>query len=338
MKYQDSIKQAQQKMALTAKQLAKWHLPANPINYAVCYEFITGQNKSLLIAIKQQLLIADTLDSFFIDDIYREHILGQSKFRDEIISDIDQVIHDVQQQNKQATQSSKTLIKQIDVNIEGIESNDQHEAQLAALQLRKAAIEYRVNQTKLIQQLAQAQKKAQVLREEVSEARKELYLDPLTGLYNRKAMLKHFDDWLAQDENKQISSISVSVNEIKQFSQQYGQLISDIILAKIAQKVSGYVDSSGIAVRTATDQILILLPDVETNIAGEIAEKIRLGIEKLTFVRKKTGQSMPKISLALGITSFSAKNGVNIFLKQSEKILAKAKSSASNRILYTTEH
>ena len=88
MKYQDSIKQAQQKMALTAKQLAKWHLPANPINYAVCYEFITGQNKSLLIAIKQQLLIADTLDSFFIDDIYREHILGQSKFRDEIISDI----------------------------------------------------------------------------------------------------------------------------------------------------------------------------------------------------------------------------------------------------------
>ena len=50
------------------------------------------------------------------------------------------------------------------------------------------------------------------------------------------------------------------------------------------RKQGSYVGESGLPVRSAGDEFLILLPDVERNIAGEIAKKIKQGVEKLRFV------------------------------------------------------
>ena len=41
MKYQDSIKQADELLSLAVNQLRLWHLAASPINYAVSYEFVS---------------------------------------------------------------------------------------------------------------------------------------------------------------------------------------------------------------------------------------------------------------------------------------------------------
>ncbi|MFT6918301.1 MAG: diguanylate cyclase [Cognaticolwellia sp.] len=44
-------------------------------------------------------------------------------------------------------------------------------------------------------------------------------------------------------------------------------------LTKIANKISSYVNESGLMIRSAGDEFLLLLLDVERSMAGEIAEK-----------------------------------------------------------------
>ena len=62
-------------------------------------KYVIGKNVALIKEVNQQIASNKPLDNFFIDEIYRQFILGQSKFRDEIIDDVDDILS---QSNKNA--------------------------------------------------------------------------------------------------------------------------------------------------------------------------------------------------------------------------------------------
>ena len=59
---------------------------------------------------------------------------------------------------------------------------------------------------------------------ELKEARKEIYMDPLTGLYNKKALSKHLDLWLTQDPSQQVAAIVVCVDQLSEVNKKFGHL------------------------------------------------------------------------------------------------------------------
>ena len=124
-------------------------------------------------------------------------------------------------------------------------------------------------------------------------------------------MSQYIEQWHHQDPNKTIAVIVVNINQLSEFSQRFGSLLGDVILSKIANKISSYVTNSGIPVRTGGDEFLILLPEVEKNTAIEIAEKISLGVEKLRFVSVQTGIRLPKMSVSLGVSAKQLAEPIN---------------------------
>jgi len=149
---------------------------------------------------------------------------------------------------------------------------------------RRASLALKQQQKSFAEQLLTSQQKASQLKIELEEAKKDLYLDAITGLYNKKALSKHFDAWISTDPSQTIGALVIDVDKFRQFSDKFGHLIGDVILSKIAQKIGSYVDDSGLPVRTGHHEFMILLPDVEQSIVSEIAEKIRQGVEKIRFV------------------------------------------------------
>jgi len=321
MTYHDSIKQADEKMKLSIKQLHQWNLPALPINYAVGYEYIIGKNAPLLAAIKQQLASGKALDNFFIDEIYRQFILGQSKFRDDIIDDVDDVLTFAHKNAQHSSKSTKQFLNAIDTNIKHINSSDQEKINASLTKIRHASEKFKKQQFQLQSQLQASQSHTQTLKIELEEMRKEIYLDPLTNLYNRKAMSQHLDAWLGEDPEKKVAAIVINIEHFSQFNQKFGPLISDILLSKVANKVSSYVDDSGLPVRTGGDEFIILLPDVEKNVADEIALKIRHGIQKLRFVSSKSGVRLPQLSVITGTNEFRVTESVKTIIQKSRQMI-----------------
>ncbi len=322
MKYNDSITQANRKMSLSVALLQQWRLPADPINFAICYAYISKTNKTLIKAINQQLKLNKPLDEFFLENIYRQYVLGQSNFRDGIITDLDDILGSVQDNCQHSANSVHQFIEKLDHNVDAIQSHDQQQVQRAVTQLQQASTTFKQQQLQLIKQLSVSNKQSSSLRKELDDVRKEIFLDPLTGLYNRKAMENHVEAWFSEDPNKQIAAIVISVNDFEQFNFRFGNLISNVILAKVAQKVSSYVDKSGFPVRSGGDEFLILLPDIKTTVASEIAEKIRHGVAKLRFRSTKTGISLPQISISLGISEMNIQENVEQFIHRARATLA----------------
>ena len=150
MTYHDSIKQADKKMKLSVKQLQQWNLPALPNNYAVSYEYINGKNLELVKEINQQLSNNKPLDNFFIDEIYRQFILGQSKFRDDIIDDVDTILSQSNRHNLQSSRATHNFISTIDDCIKNVNSTDPKQISSAVVQLRRNSDKFKQQQKKLL--------------------------------------------------------------------------------------------------------------------------------------------------------------------------------------------
>ncbi|GLX78412.1 diguanylate cyclase VdcA [Thalassotalea insulae] len=332
MKYHDSMEQADNKLALAIKQLQLWHLPASPINYAVSYEYVSGKNTALIAQIKQHFSLGKKLDNFFIEELYQLYILGQGKFRDEIITEIDDLISGVQQNSESSVNFTSNLIKRIDDNITGLKSQNAQQIAYAIQQIEKASLSFKQKQQQLAQQLKISKQQSQSLKKELAEVKKEIYLDPLTGLYNRKALNKHLESWSKENPNKQVAAIVISVDQMQQITQKYGALISDVLLAKVANKVSSYVGDSGLPVRAGHDEFLILLPEIERSTAGEIAEKIRQGVEKLRFVSSKSGMHLPQMTISTGVNDFKLSQNVQTILNYTRTLVMDLQRGGHNRL------
>ena len=332
MKYHDSIDQAEQKLSLAIKQLQRWHLPATPINYAVSYEYVAGKNNQLKSTIKQQLSLGKKLDNFFVEGIFQQFILGQGSFRDEIISDIDELISGVQKNSRHSTQSVNDFMKKVDSNVAHFKSNNQQKIDNAYNLIQKASRSFKLQQQQLAKQLIDSKKYSQSLKTELEEVKKEIYLDPLTGLYNRKALTKHLDTWTSQDPNKHIAAIVINVDQLDVVSEKFGSLISDVLLSKIAGKVKSYVGDSGLPIRSGNDEFLILMPEIERSVAGEIAEKIRQGVQKLRFVSSKSGVRLPQMTISMGVNDFRLSQNVHSIINYTRTLVSDMQLSGNNKI------
>jgi diguanylate cyclase len=321
MKYHDSIKQANKTMVLAVTQLNQWHLPVNPINYAVSYEYCKNKNPILTASIKLSLLSGKNIDGFFMEQVYKDHLLEQSQFRDEIITDISQLLTQIHDNCQKSTLGAQHFIDQLDDNIPALMSSEKVEIKAAIAKLHHASIQFKKQQQELVEQLQLSQIQTKALEDELEEVRQEIYLDPVTGLYNRKAMFKHVDTWLSEDGERGIAAIVINVDHFAQFNERFGALIGDVILSKIAKKVASYVDNSGLPVHSANDEFIVLLPDVDNDIANEIADKIKQGVEKIRFVSVQSGVRLPQMSISCGTSEIQHKEPLNQFINRTRKIM-----------------
>jgi len=132
-------------------------------------------------------------------------------------------------------------------------------------------------------------------------------------------MSKHLEAWFKEDPNKEIAAIVININQFSQITNKFGSLISDVLLTKIADKVASYVDDSGLPVRSAGDEFLILLPEVDNNMAEEIADKIRQGVEKMRFISSKSGIRLPKMTVSTDVNNFKSSENVNTIISNTRK-------------------
>lgn len=319
MKHQDSIKQAKNFLSLAVKQLESWGLAATPINYSVSYDFVSESNKALSTAIKYQLSTGKKLDNFYMEAVYQQFILGQSKFRDDMLTDFDTLLNTVEDTTEESTSSVNGFISALDTNISDLKSSDGERSEAAYNNIAKASLDFKTQQQLLTEKLQECQQQSKALQNELEDVRQEMYLDPLTGLHNRKAMSKHIETWFKEDPNKGVAAIVVNINQYSQVTERFGSLIGDVLLTKIASKIESYVDDSGLPIRTGGDEFLILLPEIDARIASEIGEKIRQGVGKLRFISSKSGIRLPQMTVSVGVNQFRVSQNVNAIIDKTRR-------------------
>ena len=174
------------------------------------------------------------------------------------------------------------------------------------------------------------------------ELEKLCVLDDLTQVANRR----RFDDYLIQEwqklhqEQAPISLILCDIDYFKLYNDTYGHPIGDYCLQQVALAIECIMESTpGLVARYGGEEFGIILPNVDSVKALQIAEKIALSIEQLHIAHQKSLTS-EYVTLSLGVYGLvpNSESSPELLVALADKALYQAKEQGRNRAcLYVEE-
>ncbi len=115
-----------------------------------------------------------------------------------------------------------------------------------------------------------------------SELRSLTEEDPLTGVYNRRALDQRIDDlfMLTKLNQSPISVIMIDVDHFKAYNDHFGHPAGDRCLQTVADILSDLTrDRDGLVARYGGEEFILVIPRADLDSASRIAEQIRTAIE-----------------------------------------------------------
>ena len=138
------------------------------------------------------------------------------------------------------------------------------------------------------------------------------YIDPLTGLYNRRYLYDHMEHLKFQKRRRpwiHISGLIMDINNFKSINDTYGHIEGDMVLRKVGKLLYGIVGGSGVAVRYGGDEFVIMLEDAYTQTRQHICKQINQGLAELNV----RDQLPYEVSLAIGLAELDTTDTEEFF-------------------------
>ncbi len=120
-------------------------------------------------------------------------------------------------------------------------------------------------------------------------------LDPLTGLLDRRGLLRHLDGWVSARRSAWLCL--VDLDDFKLVNDQRGHEAGDALLVAVAERLVGELPPSATVARLGGDELVVLL---QGPTAAEVADRV-LDVFSRPFALSGEGDAV-RISASLGVT------------------------------------
>jgi diguanylate cyclase (GGDEF)-like protein len=156
--------------------------------------------------------------------------------------------------------------------------------------------------------------------------------DELTGLKNRRNIMKHLDEELqrAIRLKGQLCIMILDLDHFKRINDTHGHLFGDVVLKRVAASISDTVRSYDTIGRIGGEEFLIIYPGVGLEVAIALAERVRGLVSELVI---EQGELKTAVTLSVGVTTIEPGDlGVVSMLKRADRALYEAKEQGRNRV------
>ncbi|MDR2599712.1 MAG: diguanylate cyclase [Oscillospiraceae bacterium] len=168
---------------------------------------------------------------------------------------------------------------------------------------------------------------------------KKVYLDGLTGIYNRR----YFDETMVKvigslaRAGGELSVMMIDIDYFKKYNDTYGHDAGDVCLIKIAEVLSKCVmRTEDFVARYGGEEFVVVLPNTDEAGAIAIAEKIIESIHA-SNIEHKASEVSTHITASIGVatgkvTEFSA---ADPFIKRADEMLYKSKQNGRDQYTFS---
>jgi diguanylate cyclase (GGDEF)-like protein len=107
-------------------------------------------------------------------------------------------------------------------------------------------------------------------RRDHEQLRRELVVDELTGLANRRG----YQAYLAAVDGASYAVMMIDVDHFKAVNDTFGHDVGDVVLARLGHVLSAHVRPADLAARIGGDEFVVILADVQADVPGLRAQQI----------------------------------------------------------------
>ena len=315
---------------------AERSIPLTPENFHVWFEYLLGSNKELKTAIDELIASEKYFSQEINERLYTEYIKGDNK---DILQEVHKETRKIFQNIFRVTLSTNDLVSDYSDRMEEY-SNKLHD--VTDLTQMQNFIGDIINDTnnmaessrQLNQQLEGATSQIQILSKQLEETEKEVLLDALTGLNNRKAFDVKINDLLKKFDAKEgfFSVAMLDIDYFKKFNDQYGHQVGDEVLRFVGSYLRENLKGKDFPSRYGGEEFIVLLPNTKLDKACIVAEQIRKNLSEKRLKIKKTGQSLGNITVSVGVSEIREGDTAISLMERADSALYIAKDSGRDNV------
>ncbi|OUR64926.1 GGDEF domain-containing protein [Methylophaga sp. 42_25_T18] len=332
-RYDHIAQKASENLRLALPLINKHKTPVNPVNYAVWYEYVSGENQQLNSAIDTRLNKNEAITDEITQYLYEKFVLMGMPERIEKTSSGMHLIVDNTMKNINKAEA-KAGACATDLN----NSRDQLNG-LNDVEDLKSVITDILSQTQMLtdssndlkQELAKSTQDMIALKTELEEVKKAALTDGLTGLLNRGAFNQELEK-LCGRGNIEVSLILFDLDHFKNINDTYGHLLGDKVIQFFAGILKKHGKNIHPVARYGGEEMAMIMLNTKPSAVLETAEAIRLAFANSKLKKKGSEEIIGPVSVSIGISKLVAEDSPNSIIDRADQALYLSKANGRNQV------
>lgn len=168
---------------------------------------------------------------------------------------------------------------------------------------------------------------------EIFEDITEAITDELTGSFNRRKLKHDLKEELSRAEryDKKVSALMLDIDWFKEYNDFHGHQKGDKLLIELVNVLGRNLRVNDKLYRYGGEEFVVLLPETDEGQAKNVAEKIRMKVERNKFEGEVKSQPKKAVSISIGISSYPRNGNTPAdIIFAADSALYEAKSSGKN--------
>jgi diguanylate cyclase len=322
------------------RSIASQRVPPTPNNFHVWFKYALGAPPALKRTI--DILIANKrpFDTATSRELFMTYV-GSKGSEDAVAHSVSQQLHEVMES------AQEYLAAAISDNRSHIEAMSRVAGRSEAGADPRLLIKTLMNELgkamtraeKLEAGFAEKSRELDLIRESLSKSEERAKTDTLTGLPNRRALEEFFRaaQTRAMENGQPLSALLIDIDHFKQFNDSFGHGVGDQVLRLVAQTLRERVREIDLAARYGGEELIAILPGADLKACSATAERIRRSISERAIIRRSTGESLPGITVSIGVGQFQLGESMDDLIDRCDRALYQAKKNGRNRVVTETE-
>lgn len=179
------------------------------------------------------------------------------------------------------------------------------------------------------QSLSEIQEKLQV--QEISA-----FIDPLTGIYNRRWLNTMFKRTLERrnrdaGDSPDIYLLMIDIDHFKLYNDTHGHLAGDQCLRMVASTLRDNMRPADLLARYGGEEFTVLITGSDRENGIAIADRLRLAVSRRE-IKDRRGAVLPSVTISVGIAEYRNVQTLEDLIEGADQCLYQAKQSGRNRV------
>jgi diguanylate cyclase (GGDEF)-like protein/PAS domain S-box-containing protein len=167
----------------------------------------------------------------------------------------------------------------------------------------------------------------------IDNLQKDVFIDPLTQIANRKYGEMHLKTRLNELKCYDVpfGFLIMDIDHFKKVNDTHGHNVGDKVLVMVTQTTYNLLGKMDLIARWGGEEFIVIMPNTNETFLRQKAEKIRMFIEKSWIDIK--GENI-SVTASIGATSGTKNDTVESIVERADKLLYKCKNDGRNCVSY----